>query len=70
MGTTKPVPDALMWRDVSDHVWDVKWVPMHRVNVFLEGGWHIPISEPEIRAMDITDTYNADLTRWNLKERR
>lgn len=69
METTKPVPDSLMFRDVSPGLWDVKRVAEHRMAAHLEAGWHVLISESEIRAEDIAATYYADQLAWRLRER-
>ncbi len=68
--TTKPVPDALLIRALRPGVSALCRVPEHRMAAFLEGGWTVLISESQVRAEDITDTYHADQLRWRLKERR
>ena len=59
--TTRPVPDALMFRDVQPGLWDVRRVPEHRMAAFLDAGWVLLVSSAQIRALDIEDTYHADL---------
>lgn len=61
--TTKPVRDALLFRDVQDGVWDVCRVTQARMPAYLEAGWRVLITEAELRANDIADAYMADLVR-------
>lgn len=66
----RPVPDALMFRDVAPGVWDVRRVPEHRMAAHLEAGWVVLVSEAQVKAEDIAATYFADQEKWRLKERR
>jgi hypothetical protein len=64
--TTKPPPDALMFRETEDGTeFFIRVVKAHRIGVFLQGGWTLLISEPQMRALDLEDTYRADLRGFN-----
>jgi hypothetical protein len=67
----RPIPDAIMFRDViPGALWDVKTVGEHRMAAHLEAGWHVLISESQVKAEDIAATYFADQMAWRLRERR
>jgi hypothetical protein len=65
----KPVPDAIMFRDVAPGIWDVKTVGEHRMAAHLEGGWMLLISSSQVKAEDIAAAYFADQMAWRLRER-
>lgn len=58
----KPPPDALVFRDrnAEGTDWEVRRISAHRLAAFLEGGWHLLISEAQVRALDIDDTRRED----------
>lgn len=64
-----PLPAyALMTRRVSASVTALCRIPEYKMRAFLEGGWTVLICDSQIRALDIEDTYRADVN--GLRERR
>jgi hypothetical protein len=58
------IPDALVWRQNADGTaWEVRCIKAHRLAVYLEGGWHVLITEAQIKAADLDETYRADRDR-------
>jgi hypothetical protein len=58
----KPIPDALVFRETPEGTeWFVRRIPAHKLAVFLEGGWKLLISSSQVAAVDLEDTYRADL---------
>lgn len=65
MGSQKndqPVQDVLVFREVGANPedWVVRPIPANRLKAFLDGGWKLLLSEDEVRATDIEDTYRQD----------
>jgi hypothetical protein len=64
MAITRPPPDALMFKEDKDG-FTIGRVLAHRIGDKLKAGWVLIISEPQMRMVDLDDTYRSDL-----KERR
>lgn len=62
--TTKPPPDALMFKE-DDNGWTIGRVLSHRIADKLKAGWVLLLSEAQARSIELDDVYRSDL-----KERR
>ena len=59
----KPPPYALVFREKADESWTVWRIPEHKLAAWLAGGWTLLISEAQVRASDIEETYRSDRDR-------
>lgn len=70
---TKPIPDALMFRDLRPNAeWEVRRVAAHRMAAYLDAGWTVLVSTAQIEAADIEETYASEVFKWGIgrRERR
>lgn len=58
-----PTPYALVFREKANGDWTVWRIKEHKLAAYLEGGWTLLLSESQIRASDIEETYRADIDR-------
>jgi hypothetical protein len=65
-----PPPMAFVYRDIAEGIWDASRILESRLPVYLEGGWHVLISDSEIRQQAIADEHARQTSPFNgLRER-